>query len=149
MTTITAKYVNRPLKPEGKYGNIVDASGAKFFFPIGMLDAFAPGQTYEVPTAPKKWGQDVVTVIEGRPGSAGSGVVAQPNGTPAPQPTPPPRQAPAPSYNGNGNYAKDVQIATIALLKSFIEAGKIGLTDLPTAETVCLAAAKRIVEAAK
>lgn len=137
MTTITAKYVNKPLKPDGKYGNIVDPAGAKFFFPIGMLDAFAAGNTYDVPTAPKKWGQDVVTVIEGRPGSAGSGVVAQPAPIAAPIVTP----TPTPPVGAS----RDVQIASIALMKSFIETGKFGLTDLPMLEGACIPAAKRIV----
>jgi len=145
MTVIVAKYVN-PAKPDKKFGSIVDASGAKFMLPVGMQDAFAAGQTYDVPTSQKKWGDSVVTVIEGRPGAAGSTNPATPPAAPAPAP----QAAPRPAYNGNGNgngsVSKDVQIATIALMKSFIESGSFGLTDLPALEAACIPTARSIVK---
>lgn len=144
MTVIVAKYVN-PAKPDKKFGSIVDAGGAKFMLPVGMQDAFAAGQTYDVPTSQKKWGDSVVTVIEGRPGAAGSTNPA----TPPPAANPAPPAAPRPAYNGNGNggnVSKDVQIATIALMKSFIESGSFGLTDLPALEAACIPTARSIVK---
>jgi hypothetical protein len=143
MTTIVAQKV-WTAKAGKKFGSIVDPTGARFMLPVGMQDAFVEGQTYEVPTSQKKWGEDVVTVIEGRPGSAGSGAIAQPT----PQPSAP---APRPAYNGNGNGgdSRDVQIATIALMKSFIEAGKVELKDLDLVEKVCMASARSIVAGSK
>lgn len=57
---------------------------------------------------------------------------------------PPAANGHAPASNGYGS-AKDVQITAIALMKSYIETGKFGLTDLPVLEAACIPAAKRIV----
>lgn len=150
MTQITAKYVNAA--KEGKrYGSIKTPDGVSYMLPVGMQDAFQAGQTYDVPVKQETWGKDadakVVNIISGRPGSAGSGAVAQP----APAPTPSAAPAPAPRANGSARMldAKDVQITTIALMKSFIETGKFGLTDLPVLEQACIPAAKRIVGASQ
>ena len=139
MTTIVAQKI-WAAKPGKKFGSIIDPSGAKFMLPVGMQDAFMQGQTYEVPTSMKKWGEDVVTVIEGRPGSAGSGVVAQPT---------PPQPVPVQSARlTNTTPDKDVLITATALMKSFIETGNFGLTDLETLMKACVPAARLMVKAA-
>jgi hypothetical protein len=137
MTTIVAQKI-WPAKAGKKFGSIIDPEGAKFMLPVGMQDAFVAGQTYDVPTSKKKWGEDVVTVIEGRPGSAGSGVVAQP----APQP------ATQSARQTNTQPDRDVLITSTALMKSFIETGQFGLTDLETLMKACVPAARLMVKAA-
>jgi hypothetical protein len=140
MTTIVADKV-WPAKEGKKFGSIVDPSGARFMLPVGMQDAFQRGQTYEVPTSQKKWGQDVVTLIEGRPGSAGSGAVAQQAAPPHPQYAPqpntglqsatPPRPAPAPSYSGNGTQTKDAAMFVMGVVGRAMGSGRFDTQDIP------------------
>lgn len=157
MTQITVTEVK---DGANKYGNLKATNGAVYMFPVGMNGVFQPGQTYDVPVKTENWKDkrsgelEKKYIITGRPGSAGSGAVAQPAVEPAPMDIHgnphlaaareignPPTPRPAPPA---GN-SRDVQIASIALMKSFIETGKFGLTDLPMLEGACIPAAKRIV----
>lgn len=153
MTSLNIKYVNEA-KDGKKYGSIKTAEGATYMLPAGMRGVFQPGTTVDVPVKQETWGKDadakVVHIISGRPGSAGSGAVAQHSPPPYPptntsQPAPPPAGS-ARMSNADG---KDVMITTIALMKSFIETGTFGLTDLPALEAACIPAAKRIVGASQ
>lgn len=128
------KYVNQPKKPDGKFGNIKMETGETFFVNVGRLNLYKAGMEIEPPSKSEKWGDNVVQVIPANYDPTGG---TAPN-TPAPQPTP---SRPA----GNGYAKNDVQIAAMALMKSFIETGQFGLTDLPTLEAACIPAAKRIV----
>lgn len=144
MTMIVADKV-WPAKEGKKFGSIIDPSGNKFMMPVGIQDAFQRGQTYDVPTSQKKWGTDVVTVIEGRPGAAGSTHPATPN----PNAPPPPAAQPAPPQSARlAAVDKDVLITATALMKSFIETGTFGLTDLETLMKACVPAARLMVRAA-
>lgn len=123
MTVIVAKYVNHA-KPDKKFGSIIDPNGAKFMLPVGMQDAFVAGQTYDVPTSNKKWGQDAVVVIEGRPGAAGSTHPA----TPAPTP----QTSPAGHNSGRmTNYDdKDALIFITGVVGRSMGSGSFGATDI-------------------
>ncbi len=156
MTQLNIKYVN-PAKEGKRYGTIKTQEGQTYMLPVGMTDAFQPGTTVEVPVKQETWGKDaeakVVHIINGRP----AGSMAQvPNAATlpaaAPQAAPPPQQ-PTASTHGfvrpTGTCNKDVLITATALMKSFIETGNFGLTDLPALEAVCIPAAKRIVGASQ
>jgi len=126
MTIIVAKYVN-PAKPDKKFGSIVDPNGAKFMLPVGMQDAFQAGQTYDVPTSRKNWGQDVVTVIEGRPGSAGSTAPATP-------PPPAPAASAPPAGHNSARMSnvdpKDVFIFVTGVVGRAMGSGKYDVSDI-------------------
>jgi hypothetical protein len=68
-------------------------------------------------------------------------VVAQP----AQQPTPPAAQS---ARLTNTQPDRDVLITSTALMKSFIETGQFGLTDLETLMKACVPAARLMVKAA-
>ena len=141
MTALSIKYVN-PAKDGKKYGTIKTTDGASYALPAGMADAFQPGTTVEVPTEQQKWGDNVVHVIKGRP----AGSMAQAPGAANLPDAHPNTFRPAPASNGGTH--KDVQIACVALMKSFIESGKFGVTDLDLLEAACLTAARSIVSKA-
>ena len=134
-----------------KYGNLTTSEGAKYMFPVGMNGVFQAGQSYDVPVKQETWtdkktGQaEVKYIITGRPGSAGSGVVAQPGPSAnAPRPAAPPAQ----SARMLPPCDKDVLITSTALMKSFIETGQFGLTDLDQLMKACVPAARLMVKAA-
>lgn len=132
-----------------KYGNLTTAEGAKYMFPVGMNGVFQAGQSYDVPVKQETWtdkktGQaEVKYIITGRPGSAGSGVVAQPGPSAASQ-----RPAAPQSARMSPPCDKDILITSTALMKSFIETGKFGLTDLDALMKACVPAARLMVRAA-
>ena len=149
MTQITAKYVN-PAKEGKRYGTIKTPEGQTYMLPVGMTDAFQQGGTYEVPVKQETWGKGdeakVVFIINGRPAGSVAQMPAAAALPPAvPQAATPQAQAP----RSTGGCNKDVLITATALMKSFIEAGQFGLTDLPALEAVCIPAAKRIVGASQ
>lgn len=146
------KYVNAPKKEGGKFGNIKMESGETFFVNVGRLNLYRTGMEIEPPSKSEKWGDNVVQVIPANyDPTGGSAPNAAPPLNPAynQEPAPPPvgwQRPSAPVSNGNGGCSpKDVQITAIALMKSYIETGKFGLTDLPVLEAACIPAAKRIV----
>jgi hypothetical protein len=94
MTTLNIASINEG--GEGrKYGTLKTKEGATYMLPVGMNGVFQAGTTVDVPVKQETWkdkktGQDELKhIINGRPGAAGSGVVAQP----AQQPTPPAAQS--------------------------------------------------------
>lgn len=122
MTVIVAMYVNNA-KPDKKFGSIVDPDGNKFMLPVGMQDAFRAGQTYDVPTSNKKWGQDAVVVIEGRPGAAGS------TGPATPAPNANQQTAPSPPRT-NGALGKEGEMFVMGVVGRAMGSGKFDVTDI-------------------
>lgn len=155
MTMITVKYVNgrdgnRPPSIKGEDGNYYTIPDDKFHL-------YKVGQQFDAPVneKPGKNGRSFKNIADWFDPSAPMAEMRQP--TPAAAPSPPPL---APSYstpapasapaNGSAQIKhldKDVQITAIALMKSYIETGKFGLTDLPMLEQACIPAAQRIVAA--
>jgi hypothetical protein len=130
-----------------KYGTLKTTEGAVYMLPVGLNGVFQAGTTVDVPVKQETWKdkqtgqQQLKHIINGRPGAAGSGVVAQPT----PQPSPPPAQS---ARMTNTQPDKDVLITATALMKSFIETGNFGLTDLETLMKACVPAARLMVRAA-
>lgn len=136
--------------PGRKYGTLKTTAGAIFMLPVGLNGVFQAGSTVDVPVKQETWkdkksGQDELKhIINGRPGAAGSGAIATPNPALAPDHlnlAPLPR--PAVSHPD-----RDVLITATALMKSFIETGKFGLTDLDSLMKACVPAARLMVKAA-
>lgn len=149
MTTLNIVSVNEG-GPGRKYGTLKTREGATYMLPVGMNGVFQAGTTVDVPVKQETWkdkktGQDELKhIINGRPGSAGSGVVNQP----AP-PVQPQAQAPAQQSARLSQVPdRDVLITATALMKSFIETGNFGLTDLETLMKACVPAARLMVKAA-
>jgi hypothetical protein len=141
MTTINVSNVR---EGTNKYGNLQTTDGGKYMFPVAMNGVFQAGQSYDVPVKQETWkdkktGQDEVKyIITGRPSSVGA-TAAQPA----------PRQAPAPAQSSRMAMCdKDVLITATALMKSFIETGKFGLTDMDVLMKACVPAARLMVKAA-
>ena len=109
---ITVQFVN-PVKPGKKWGSIKTSEGQMFGCPPAMLKMFSPGE---------------VCTVEIEEWSSGGGGIKKKIGTSkAPPLSPPPRQRTNPIDTEN--------MFVTALLKSYIEAGKIelGTSDLVTA----------------
>lgn len=144
------KYVNQPKKADGKYGNIKMDNGDTYFVNVGNLNKYAVGMDITPPATPTKWGDNVVQVIPPHyDPTAANQNATQPPATPS---APPPTSAPPSGHNSarmSNADGKDVMITAIALMKSFIEGGNYGLTDLPALEAACIPAAKRIVTASQ
>lgn len=133
--------------PGRKYGTLKTKEGATYMLPVGLNGVFQAGTTVDVPVKQETWkdkktGQDELKhIINGRPGAAGSGVMAQPA----------PQQSAAPAQSArltNTTPDRDVLITATALMKSFIETGQFGLTDLETLMKACVPAARLMVKAA-
>jgi hypothetical protein len=146
MTTLNIASINEG--GEGrKYGTLKTKEGATYMLPVGMNGVFQAGTTVDVPVKQETWkdkktGQpELKHIINGRPGSAGSGAVAQP----APQQAAPAAQS---ARLTNTQPDKEVLITATALMKSFIETGQFGLTDLETLMKACVPAARLMVKAA-
>lgn len=147
MTQITVAFVNRPNPQYPDMASIKGTDGVYYNIDAKYIDRYRKGQTFDAPTVVKssKTGKQYTWIADNFDPNQGA-----PQPVPA-APPPPQQQAPAPAANGSARMldAKDVQITTIALMKSFIETGKFGLTDLPMLEGACVPAAKRIVGASQ
>jgi hypothetical protein len=113
---ITVQYVNPP-KGGKKRGTIKDSSGNLYGVWPDKIGLFQPGSTYdvEINESHATNGEIFKNIVDG--------VLCAPRKNT----TAPPATAPSVPMGGNGgNYTnKDEQIWTVALLKSFIEAGEI------------------------
>lgn len=123
-----------------KYGTVQDANGAKYLLPAGLAGVFQAGQTVDVPIKTENWknrdtGQpEPKQIINGRPGAAGSGAVAQP----APTPPAPPPAAPAPAAAPAGHNSarmsnddpKDIFIFVTGVVGRAMGSGKYDVTDI-------------------
>lgn len=156
MTQITVKYLN---PRDGNRPPSIKGEDGKFYtIPDDKYHLYRVGQTFDAPVnsvpakKPDRNGNPAVfhRIADWFDPTGSNGTnVAPPAQPPAAPPSPPPTnwQRPAPPQaNGSARLldAKDVQITTIALMKSFIETGKFGLTDLPMLEQACIPSAKRI-----
>lgn len=130
------KYVNKPKKPDGKFGNIKGDDGETYFVNVGCLGKYQVGMEITPPFENKKWGQDVVKVIPPHFDPSANSNAPEPD-RPAGNSA---RLSPSPD--------KDVLITATALMKSYIETGKFGLTDLDTLMKACVPAARLMVKAA-
>lgn len=151
--TITVDEVSRGEKSTG-----LKCEGKWFKVQNRMVNYYTVGRTYQVEVEPSEFNGKWYHWIKNAPKTAAS----------APQPATPhaalrqagaienervdgaassnwQRPAPPIGHNGNGYSNKDVQIAAIALMKSFIEGGQFGLTDLDALIKACVPAARQIV----
>lgn len=141
MTTISAQKV-WPAREGKKFGKVIDVSGAEYMLPVGIQNLFVAGQTYEVATKPAKWGDNVVTVIDGRPQGA-----PPPTMQYAPQPSLPPAvpQQPAPPAGHNSarmSDPKDMLIFVTGIVGRAMGSGQFGVTDISLLTQAALAAYK-------
>lgn len=135
MTQITVEFVNRPGK-NPKFGSIKSTDGVYYSIGADVVDRYKKGMTFDAPVSSREWQGKTYYSI---PDSFDPSV----NSTPAPQTN-------KPAMNGHaGGCNKDILITATALMKSFIEGGQFGLTDLPALESACVAAARRIVGASQ
>ncbi len=108
---VTPQYVNAA-KPGKQYGNIKEASGAKWIIPAGWEGMFAPNVTAHVDYETKTWGAETVNIVRGVNGSlqppAATPTVPVPQATPPMQPAlnvPTQMTTPTPQQTaGNGRY---------------------------------------------
>lgn len=136
MTQITVEFVNRPNK-NPKFGSIKSTDGVYYSIGADVLDRYRKGMTFDAPVSSREYkGKIYYSIPDSFDPSASAAA-------PAPQPS-------RPAVNGHGGGCnKDVLITATALMKSFIEGGQFGLTDLPALESACVQAAKRLVAAAQ
>ncbi len=141
---ITVAFVNRPNK-NPKFGSIKGEDGIYYSVGADVLDRYRKGMTFDAPVASREYGGKTYFSIPDSfdPNTVGA-IIPQPNGHVASNVA---NNSPAPPRQ-NGYVDKDVLITTTALMKSFIETGQFGLTDLEALETACMASAKRLVKAA-
>ena len=60
---ITARFVNQPKNPTGKFGNIKDADKNTYFMPKGMLSMVQPGVPFTADIETQNWQNGEVQVI--------------------------------------------------------------------------------------
>ncbi len=139
---IEVAFVNRPNK-NPKFGSIKGTDGIYYSVGADVLDRYRKGMVFDAPVASRDYqGKTYYSIPDSFDPNTVGAIIPQPNGHVANNSPAPPRPA------GNGYVDKDVLITTTALMKSFIETGQFGLTDLEALETACMQAAKRLVKAA-
>lgn len=138
MTQITVQFVNRPSK-NPKFGSIKGTDGVYYSIGADVVDRYRQGMSFDAPVTSKEYqGKTYYSIPDSFDPSTSAAASPKTNGHSA--------------ALANGDFRgpnKDVLITTTALMKSFIEGGQFGLTDLPALETACLQAAKRLVAAAQ
>lgn len=102
MTVINIKYVN-PAKDGKKFGSIAGTDGTRYMVPAGMVSAFQPNTTVDVPTKVEQWGATSVTIV------AGHASAAPVNSAPPQQSySPPPPSTAAPQAHSYASHAAGV-----------------------------------------
>jgi hypothetical protein len=108
MQTIDVKYLN-PAKTGKKFGSVVDTSGARYVVPERLIAQLKAGECFECEIAEKLWGGDLVKVVEHitpkLPPNGANGISTG-------------RLPPV-------SASKDETVFVLALVKSFIEAGRL------------------------
>lgn len=146
MTQITIESFR--LNQSGKSGTIKAADGRGYFYAPWQEKFLTAGATIDAPITESEWqGKPTYWLAKTwPPQNAQNAARSQPAAQAAPPP--PAQHAPVPQTNGNSYTAKDVLITSTALMKSFIETGKFGLTDLDVLMKACVPAARLMVKAA-
>jgi hypothetical protein len=133
-----------PMDAGKNNGGFVGVDGNNYKCDAATHRLLAEGMSFDVNTKASEFnGKTYYWLPKGfTPNAAGNSNIVQPH-APSPVPQPPMQQA----RMTNTACDKDVLITTTALMKSFIESGKYGLTDLEVLETACLTAARSMVKA--
>jgi hypothetical protein len=148
---IEVAFVNRPSK-NPKFGSIKGTDGIYYSIGADVLDRYRKGMVFDAPVSSREYqgktyysipdSFDPVQQLGGTNEDYRTAARSQPNGHA-------PAQALVAQARGGGYVDKDLLITTTALMKSFIETGQFGVTDLETLlEPACTASAKRLVKAA-
>lgn len=144
MTQFTVEHI-WPLDPTKKSGGFKGTDGVNYYCEIGAYHMLSKGVTYNADVRPYVSKAGKQSFIVDKAWHPPVTVVGATTAAPAPSQPAPAAPTVTPAAPPPAGNSRDVQIASIALMKSFIETGKFGLTDLPMLEGACIPAAKRIV----
>ncbi len=124
---VTPQYVN-PAKPGKQYGNIKEASGAKWIIPAGWDRMFVPNVTAHVDYETKTWGAETVNIVRGVDGSL------QPAPPQPGPPSPPPATQPLPSTPPQPGVSRDDKVAEEIFVTGIVGramgSGQFSVTDI-------------------
>lgn len=126
---ITARFVNQPKNPTGKFGNIKDADKNTYFMPKGMLAMVQPGVPFTADIEEQNWQNGPVQVI--------TKILAQSS-----------PQAQARASNGVAPNDTERQIFVTGVVGRAMGSGQFGVTDIK-ALTLAANAAWQDLQAAK
>lgn len=139
-----------PLDPTKNSGGFKGTDGVNYYCEIGAYHMLAEGTTYEANARPYTSKSGKSSFIMPKDWHPPATIVG---GAPPTSPPHPPTNTsqPAPQQSArltNTTPDRDVLITATALMKSFIETGQFGLTDLETLMKACVPAARLMVKAA-
>lgn len=139
MTTITVEKVF-PIAEGAKSGGLKATDGKIYKFLPWQAKFISEGATLDVPITESEFqGKSYFWFAKNWPTKDQQNATHNQS-----HPVPELRPAPHPSASCN----KDILITATALMKSFIETGNFGLTDLETLMKACVPAARLMVKAA-
>ena len=108
---ITARFVNQPKNPQGKFGNVKDADKNTYFMPKGMLSMVQPGVPFTADIEEQNWQNGPVQVI--------TKILAQSS-----------PQAQARAANGSAPNDTERQIFITGVVGRAMGSGQFGLVDV-------------------
>jgi len=126
---ITARFINQPKNPTGKFGNIKDADKNTYFMPKGMLAMVQPGVPFTADIEEQNWQNGPVQVI--------TKILAQ--SSPATQ---------ARAANGHAPNDTERQIFITGVVGRAMGSGQFGVNDIKVL-TLAADAAWQALQASK
>ncbi len=103
---VTPQYINAA-KPGKQYGNIKEASGAKWIIPAGWESLFAPNVPAHIDYETKTWGSESVNIVRGVNGAM------QPAAAVPPIPMAAPVTLPQPTTSRDDKVAEEIFVTGI------------------------------------
>jgi len=140
MTAITIESFR--LNQSGKSGTIKGADGKGYFYAPWQEKFLKAGETIDAPVTESEWqGKTTYWLAKTWPSKDQQNAARS-------QPPAPASTAAPPQQSARVSYCdKDILITATALMKSYIETGNYGLTDLDALMKACVPAARLMVKA--